>query len=228
MTVVKDKPEDQLALIDHQQYLLVKQIIDLTICLLSLPVVLPIMACIALAVVVDSRGAPIFVQDRVGKDGRVFRMYKFRTLQKDYHDLDDRAFMQAFVAGKTVPHESRARQAYYKPPIENKLTRVGRILRKLSLDELPQIFNVLQGEMSLVGPRPNVTWEVEKYHDWHYQRLKVLPGITGLAQVRGRSSITFDGIVQHDLEYIQNQCLKLDLQILWWTVLAVLHRNGAG
>jgi lipopolysaccharide/colanic/teichoic acid biosynthesis glycosyltransferase len=104
---------------------------------------------------------------------------------------------------------------------------VGRILRKTSLDELPQILNVLKGEMSLVGPRPNVAWEVEAYRSWHHERLEVLPGITGLAQVRGRSAISFDHIVRYDVEYVEKQSLALDFKVLCWTLMAVFSRAGA-
>jgi lipopolysaccharide/colanic/teichoic acid biosynthesis glycosyltransferase len=115
----------------------------------------------------------------------------------------------------------------HKPIQASEMTRVGRLLRRTSLDELPQIINVLKGEMSLVGPRPNVPWEVEEYKEWHKERLEALPGITGLAQVRGRSDITFDAIAKHDIEYIQQQSLLLDLKILWWTVLSVILADGA-
>jgi lipopolysaccharide/colanic/teichoic acid biosynthesis glycosyltransferase len=100
-------------------------------------------------------------------------------------------------------------------------------LRKTSLDELPQILNVLRGEMSMVGPRPNVAWEVEAYRSWHHERLEVLPGITGLAQVRGRSAISFDHIVRNDIEYVEKQSLALDLKILWWTFVTVFHGTAA-
>ena len=100
-------------------------------------------------------------------------------------------------------------------------------MRKTSLDELPQLINVFKGEMSFVGPRPNVPWEVEEYRGWHKERFEVLPGITGLAQVRGRSGIPFDEIVQYDIEYIRKQSLMLDLQVLWWTVSSVLFGDGA-
>jgi lipopolysaccharide/colanic/teichoic acid biosynthesis glycosyltransferase len=110
---------------------------------------------------------------------------------------------------------------------ERQLTRVGRILRKTSLDELPQLFNVIKGDMSLVGPRPNVPWEVEEYRDWHRERLGVLPGITGLAQISGRSGITFDDIVRYDIDYIENQNFVMDLRILWLTVTSVMTGNGA-
>jgi len=129
-------------------------------------------------------------------------------------DAADVLFKAAF------PHQQSDNKAQqvYKPIQESQVTPVGRILRKTSLDELPQIFNVLKGEMSLVGPRPNVPWEVEEYKQWHYKRLKVLPGVTGLAQVYGRSSISFDHIVQYDIEYVEKQSLLMDLEIMWRTV----------
>ena len=230
----QDKNPRLIALKNHhqaakrQRYLYVKRVFDLLICLSGLPVVLFLIVIFAIAIALDSSGSPIFTQERVGKDGRRFQLFKFRTMRHDYDDPEHRIFMQAFVIGQNILSANNPGNADHKPPIKRDITRVGRVLRKTSLDELPQIFNVLKGEMSLIGPRPNVTWEVEKYQDWHYERLKVLPGITGLAQVRGRSSITFDDIVKNDIEYIQKQCLKFDLQILWWTVRSVLGGKGAG
>ncbi len=142
------------------------------------------------------------------------------NLNKDAHQR----FMKAFVNGTAQEQEGHK---VFKPFRSHDVTTVGRILRKTSLDELPQFINVLRGEMSLVGPRPNVVWEVEEYHGWHKERLEVLPGITGLAQVRGRSGITFDRIVECDIEYVENQSLKLDLQIMWWTITSVLFGKEA-
>ena len=133
--------------------------------------------------------------------------------------------MKAFVNGQIGDDENGG--AIYKPIQASQITRVGRILRKISLDELPQLVNVFRGEMSLVGPRPNVLWEFEEYKGWHNERLEVLPGVTGLAQVRGRSGLTFDSIVKYDVEYIERQSLALDLKILWWTLLSVLLGRGA-
>ena len=219
---------DALKATDRQGYLFAKRVFDLFICLGGLPAVLCLIAFFATAIVLDSPGSPFFIQERVGKDGRRFRMYKFRTLRCDYNEPAHRLYMQTFVLGENDASLNSPCSTGNKPPIQNDITRVGNFLRKNSLDELPQIFNVLKGEMSLIGPRPNVTWEVEIYKEWHYARLGVLPGITGLAQVRGRSNITFDEIVRNDLEYIQKQSFKLDLQILWWTILGVIGGEGAG
>lgn len=187
-------------------------------------------ATIALIIVLDSPGSAFFVQERVGKNGRLFRLYKFRTMRIDHDGRHSRAFMQAYVAGQLPDNfeDIEGQDVGFKPIKRKDITRVGRFLRKTSLDELPQIINVLKGDMSLVGPRPNVPWEVEAYHDWHYERLNVLPGITGLAQVHGRSNITFDEIVHHDIDYVKNLSLKMDLYILWRTFQFVLTTEGAG
>jgi lipopolysaccharide/colanic/teichoic acid biosynthesis glycosyltransferase len=191
---------------------------------MAVPFLLPIGLIIALAIRLDSPGPVFFVQERVGKGGRSFKMIKFRTMHIKIDDSSHRLFMQQYINGQI---STNGNLQVFKPFKANQVTRIGRLLRKTSLDELPQIINVLKGEMSLVGPRPNVRWEVEAYHGWHVERLEVLPGITGLAQVRGRSGITFDQIVRYDVEYIEQQSLKLDLLILWWTFASVLFGGGA-
>ena len=206
-------------------YRIAKRVMDMAIVLLALPVVLPVMALCTLIIRLDSPGPALFVQERVGKDGHRFRMYKFRTMDYNLDDSAHRAFMRAFVNGNTGGNETN--KTAFKPFKKSQITQVGRILRKTSLDELPQIFNVLKGKMSLVGPRANVPWEVEEYRGWHKERLEVLPGLTGLAQVRGRSGISFDSIVRCDIEYIEKQCLELDFKILWWTALSVIDAQGA-
>ena len=234
----------------RRKYQIAKRILDVTLCLLALPLALPLMAICALAIRLDSSGPVLFVQERVGKGGRRFRMYKFRTMQHDLDSSSHQSFMKAYVngqldggadkAGKNsngrclsirpsvdVPLGNNGNGKIYKPIQASQVTRVGRILRKTSLDEFPQIFNVFRGEMSWVGPRPNVPWEVEEYHSWHQERLEVLPGITGLAQVRGRSGILFDRIVEYDIEYIEHQSLKMDLKVLWWTLITVFLGDAA-
>jgi lipopolysaccharide/colanic/teichoic acid biosynthesis glycosyltransferase len=206
-------------------YPFIRRILEVIICLLAIPFVIPLGIIIAIAIRLDSSGPVLFLQDRVGKDGKIFKIIKFRTM---YHNIDDsshRAYMKKYISGQM--NEVAKSNKTFKPFKSSQVTPVGRILRKTSLDELPQLINVFKNEMSFVGPRPNVIWEVEAYNEWHAERLKVLPGITGLAQVRGRSQITFDDIVRHDLEYIENQSLKLDALILWWTVASVLFSNGA-
>lgn len=203
-------------------------VLNYVLTILLIPIALPTMACIALAILVDSGKPVFFVQERIGRGGRIFRMFKFRTLRKDHVDTKDREHMQAYVRGKGAGEGDSVRVAIHKPFEASQITRLGSILRKTSLDELPQLFNVLRGEMSLVGPRPNVPWEVQAYHFWQTERLDALPGITGLAQVRGRSGIPFDQLTRYDIEYIRNKSLWLDLKILWWTVDTVLQGYGAG
>jgi lipopolysaccharide/colanic/teichoic acid biosynthesis glycosyltransferase len=205
-------------------YTRLKRLLDLTFCLLALLFSWPAFAVIAVLIRLETPGPVLFIHDRIGKGGRRFKMYKFRTMHHNIARDGHRSYMKAYVNGQT-PQGSNS--GVFKPFQDNQVTKVGRILRATSLDELPQIINVLRGEMSIVGPRPNVLWEVEEYQGWHKERLEVLPGITGLAQVRGRSGIPFNEIIRHDLRYIEQQSLLLDLKIIWWTVTSVLQRKGA-
>ncbi|MFQ5614174.1 MAG: sugar transferase [Anaerolineae bacterium] len=218
-------PRPQVSVL-QPRFDLVKRIFDVTLCLLGLPVVIPVALICAIAIRLDSPGPIFFVQERVGKNGRLFRMYKFRTLVHNYHSNVERRLMKAFVSGEIDHFNCLGNEV--KPIDNTKITRVGRILRKLSLDELPQLLNICRGNMSLIGPRPHVTWEVEAYRDWHYERLEVLPGITGLAQVRGRSALSFDQLIRYDVEYVNHRRLLLDIKILLWTVKSVITAEGAG
>lgn len=202
-----------------------KRLMDVILSVLAAPFAGLLTLLIIILIRLDSPGPIFFVQKRIGKGGGTFNIYKFRTM---YHNVDrgnHRAFMKAFVNGQAQSNNGNGR--VFKPFNESQVTPVGRILRKTSLDELPQLFNIFRGEMSLVGPRPNVAWEVEEYQGWHKERLEILPGITGLAQVRGRSGIVFDKIVQYDIEYLERQSLLLDVKILWWTFASVLLGRGA-
>ncbi len=182
------------------------------------------MAFIIVIIKLESPGSPIFIQERVGKGGSRFRIYKFRTMLCKRDEQSERAYMQAFVANRII---EGSQEMGFKAINKKDITRVGKLLRKASLDELPQIFNVLKGEMSLIGPRPNVPYEVEAYKPWHYERLNVLPGITGMAQVLGRSKISFDRIVAYDIQYIRRRSLSLDLWIIWKTIQVVAVGKGA-
>jgi lipopolysaccharide/colanic/teichoic acid biosynthesis glycosyltransferase len=208
-----------------KRYDFLKRAIDLGITIMVLPMMLPLMALVALFIRFDSPGPALFKQKRVGKDGRIFQIYKFRTMTHNLDNSRHQAFMKAFVQGEIG--NGNDDQAVYKPFTDSQVTRVGRILRKTSLDELPQLLNILKGDMSLIGPRPNVLWEVQAYKGWHIERLSVLPGITGLAQVNGRSAISFDTIAQYDIEYARSKCLWLDAKILWKTLTSVVAGKGA-
>ena len=198
---------------------------DVGLCLLALPVALPALIIVSILIRLDSPGPVLFFQDRVGRGGRRFRMYKLRSMHQNADHSAESDLMRAFV--KSQRHESTGAEADYKPFGQSQLTRTGRFLRRFSIDELPQLINVLKGDMSLVGPRPNLPLEVEAYLPWHRRRLAALPGITGLAQVRGRSTIPFDRIVEYDMEYIESWTPLLDLKILLWTVPCVVSGRGA-
>lgn len=211
--------------------LVIKRVLDVVCALVVLALLWPVMLLIIALVKLDSRGPALFVQKRIGRRGRSFQIYKFRTMTHNLNDNAHKKFMQAFVKGNlSSPDASRSGHGtvVYKPFNESQVTRIGRILRKTSLDELPQIFNILKGEMSLVGPRPNVPYEVEAYKEWHMERLSVLPGITGLAQVKGRSALDFDTIARYDIEYARRMNVFLDIKILFATVVSVVRGSGAG
>ncbi len=203
-----------------------KRFVDLIFVITFLPIYLPLLILCALAIWLNSRGPVFFVQERIGKGEQRFRIYKFRTMNVQHEEKENQSFMKAYVRGKI--DMDKAGISTFKPITPEQTFPVGRFLRKTSLDELPQLINVLKREMSIVGPRPNVPYEVEEYYPWHYERLEVLPGITGQAQINGRSDITFDSIVRYDINYIEHQSLALDLKIIWNTVKSVLLSKGAG
>jgi lipopolysaccharide/colanic/teichoic acid biosynthesis glycosyltransferase len=197
-------------------YLIGKRAFDLAVCVVLLPVVLPLLLLCALAILLDSpMGSPLIAQTRTGKDGRPFRMFKFRTMVPNAEALKP-----------ALAHLNERPWPDFKITNDPRITRVGRILRQTSLDELPQLINVVRGEMSLVGPRPT-SFAPSTYSFWHTYRLEVTPGITGLWQIRGRNKTDFDERLRLDIEYIRQRSLALDLKILLQTVPAVLRRSGA-
>jgi exopolysaccharide biosynthesis polyprenyl glycosylphosphotransferase len=193
-----------------------KRSFDLIVGSIVIVLTSPIWLLAALMVKVTSRGPILFRQLRVGKDGRSFRMYKFRTMTRDAE-----ARLPDLLA------RNEASGPLFKIRDDPRITRVGRILRRYSIDELPQVLNVVKGDMSLVGPRPPLPNEVATYEEWHRGRLDVRPGITGLWQVRGRSELSFDDYVRLDLFYIENWSILYDLFIMGKTIPAVLLRKGA-
>ena len=196
--------------------LFVKRIMDVMLVLLTLPLWLPVLAIIAIVIGITSPGAPvIFKQLRTGKGGRRFQMYKFRTMVPDAEELKNQ-----------YTHLNELQWPDFKITNDPRVTPVGRILRKTSLDELPQVINVLRGEMSLVGPRPT-SFGPETYELWHTYRLDVIPGITGLWQIFGRAQLEFDDRLRLDIAYIERASLWLDVQILILTVIAAFQQRGA-
>ena len=201
--------------LDEASYARLKRLIDLLVCLAVLPIVGLILAACVLAVRVESPGRALFVQERTGKGGRRFRMFKLRTMVPNAHELK-----------ALYMHLNEHSYPDFKITNDPRVTRVGRILRKLSLDELPQVLNVIRGDMTLVGPRPT-SFGADTYRLWHTTRLEVKPGLTGLWQVCGRSDLDFDDRLRLDIAYIRNRCLWLDVQILVRTFTAVLTTRGA-
>lgn len=210
-------------------YEIAKRLLDMLVAGVLLLLFAPVMALVALAIKLDSPGPAIFIQQRVGKNGRLFDFYKFRSMEvSSENDRVHRRFAEAYINGENLEELLADQDApIFKPQNGNHVTRVGRFLRATSLDELPQLFNVLKGDMSLVGPRPSIYYEVDLYKDWHRRRLAVLPGITGYAQINGRSSLRFDEIVKLDIEYIEKRSLWLDMKILLQTIPVVLSTRSA-
>ncbi len=195
---------------------LVKRALDLAIASVVLVLCSPLMLAIAIAIRIDSPGPAIFKQQRVGENGRLFWIYKFRSM---YVDAERRLH-------EVIQRDEEGR-ILYKRRDDPRVTRVGRFLRRTSLDELPQLFNVVKGEMSLVGPRPELPWLVHQYESWQHKRFAVPPGITGWWQVNGRSDRAMHLHTEDDLYYIQHYSPLLDLRILWKTIGVVLRGRGA-
>jgi len=205
-----------------------KRCVDIVGSAAALIVLSPLLALIALGVKLSSRGSAWHRQTRMGQGGKTFTMLKFRTMLENCDPTIHQEYMAKLIAGKDVSCVHGERSAIYKLVDDPRMTGLGRILRRSSLDELPQLFNILKGEMSLVGPRPPLPYECELYCTWHWRRvMEVKPGLTGLWQVNGRSQTTFDEMVRLDLQYIQKWSLWLDLKILLETPLAVLSGDGA-
>ena len=199
-----------------------ERVLDYFLVIISLPFVLPVLLIVAIIIRLDSRGPALFLQDRAGKNGKNFKMYKFRTMRADADEELHKQQVAAYANGVLDP------DAGYKIQKDPRITRVGHFLRSTSIDELPQLFNILRGEMSLVGPRPVPLYEAEEYDWWQAERLMVLPGITGLWQVSGRSEVTFEEQSRLDIRYVRNHSVWLNIKLLLLTIPAVLSGKGAG
>ena len=193
-----------------------KRVLDILVALLATPFALPVVAIAALLIKLDSPGPVFHRAIRVGRGGRKFAFLKLRSMQEDAEELRG-----------LLLHLNQAQGPAFKLHNDPRVTRVGKILRKTSLDELPQLWHVLTGDMSLVGPRPPFPEEVEKYEPWMLKRLSVRPGLTCLWQIRGRSDLSFEEWMRLDIEYVDRCSFPLDLKILALTVPAVLSARGA-
>lgn len=213
------------ALAGCRRYEVMKRSLDVTISIVATVLLLPLILCISLAVGLTSHGPILYRQTRVGKSGRLFSFFKFRSMYSSQSDELHRQAFDRFLNG--TPVDANARDIF-KLHADPRITPVGRLLRRTSLDELPQLWNVLRGEMSLVGPRPPITYEVSHYRPRDLRRLTVTPGITGLWQVKGRNRVTFEEMVALDLDYIAHRSILLDLKIMLATIAVVLRCQGAG
>jgi len=203
-----------------------KRCFDIALSSLGGIILLPLLAIVAAAIKLSSPGPILYKQKRIGQNGREFTLYKFRSMVADNDDRVHRKYIEALIKGGEPAGFEQGGEKVYKLVNDPRITTVGRLLRASSLDEFPQLLNVIRGDMSLVGPRPCLSYEWELYEEWQRSRLDVLPGITGLWQVSGRSRVPFEEMVLLDLHYIANWSLSLDLALLMRTVPVVLNGSG--
>jgi lipopolysaccharide/colanic/teichoic acid biosynthesis glycosyltransferase len=201
-----------------------RRTLDLVVACVTIVVLAPLMLAIVIAVRIDSRGPAVFRQTRLGRDKRPFTVLKFRTMYTHADEGRHRDYVRSLIAGNA---ERRPAGGLYKLYGDDRVTAVGRFLRRWSLDELPQLWNVMRGEMSLAGPRPVLGYEVDVYPAWYDERFAVKPGLTGLWQVSGRNERTYEEMVRLDIEYVRRQSLGLDVLILARTAWTVMTRRGA-
>jgi len=203
-----------------------KRVFDVVVATACLMILLPLLVAVWAVVRMTTPGKALFRQVRVGLNGRPFALYKFRTMYDACPDETHRQYVWELL-NCDAPRAGGAK-GVYKLHADPRVTRVGRLLRRTSIDELPQLVNVIRGDMSLVGPRPSLPWEAQMLDEAHQQRFLVPPGITGLWQVSGRNTLTMRQALDLDVEYVQKQCFVLDLVILLKTVPMVLSMTGAG
>ena len=199
---------------------------DVVVALAALIAVAPLLVVIAIAIRIDSPGSPLFRQRRLGREEREFVVNKFRTMRAAADAEPHRAYIRELMSRGHDAAQDAGGKPLYKLAVDDRVTRVGSLLRRWSLDELPQLWNVVRGDMTLVGPRPVIAYEAEQYPDWYRERFAVQPGLTGLWQVSGRNERTYEEMVTLDVEYARRRSLRLDLTILAKTVWVVVSRKG--
>ena len=209
--------ESIVELTENKKYLALKRILDISLSIIGITLLMPLFTLLAIVIKIeDPKGKVFFRQNRVGLNGKEFSMYKFRSMVSNAEDLI-----------KELESQNEASGAMFKMKHDPRVTKIGYFIRKTSIDELPQLWNVLIGEMSLVGPRPPLPREVAEYTNYDKQRLLVIPGCTGLWQVSGRSNIGFEDMIELDLKYIYQKSLKLDVLIIFKTVLVLFGSKDA-
>jgi lipopolysaccharide/colanic/teichoic acid biosynthesis glycosyltransferase len=217
----KSKPERRFS------YRWWKNIADRVLALLMITVFSPLMAIVALIIRLDSPGSVIFRREQIGKDNQRFTLYKFRTMQSNNNDYRYKAYLVKYIVEDAPYTFNENGQGVYKVIDDPRVTKFGAILRKTNIDELPQLFNILRGDMSFIGPRPDIPFAVSMYRDWHLKRLKIKPGVTGLWQVSRRKECSFREMVNMDIEYIDKQSWLLDTKIFFLTIFGVLKMDGS-
>ncbi|MBU2568260.1 MAG: sugar transferase [Elusimicrobia bacterium] len=195
---------------------LYKRVFDVIVSLIALSVLFPFLLMIAILIKITSFGSILYMHNRMGYMGKIFKFYKFRTMLKDAEAMLEK-----------IKHLSEREGPVFKMKNDPRITLIGRFLRRFSIDEIPQLINVLQGDMSLVGPRPQVLWETAAYDTWAKRRLRVLPGVTGLWQTSGRASLSYEEMIELDIYYIENWSLGMDLKILFKTLPAIFSKKGS-
>jgi lipopolysaccharide/colanic/teichoic acid biosynthesis glycosyltransferase len=216
---------------DPRPLALLRRAVDIALALILLLLLSPLLIAVAVAVRLDSRGSALFRQRRVGYHEREFTLFKFRSMRLDADPRGHQEYVTALIKGEDAgpdgAENGKGGESLYKLAVDNRVTPVGRWIRAWSIDELPQLLNVVLGDMTLVGPRPAIPYEVAEYPTWYLERFAVKPGLTGYWQVSGRSERTYEEMVRLDIQYARNRSLGLDLSILFKTPLTVLSRKGA-
>ena len=203
--------------ISKKVYIKIKRVIDVILASVALILLSPLFAIIAIAIKIDSKGPVFFAHKRIGKNGKIIKLYKFRSMVINAEEL-----IKSFT-----PEQMREYKENYKLTNDPRITKVGKFLRKTSLDELPQLINIINGDLSIIGPRPVVADELEKYGVNKDKFLSVRPGLTGYWQVNGRSNTTYEQRMEMELYYIDNLSLKMDIKVFFKTILSVLKKEGA-
>jgi lipopolysaccharide/colanic/teichoic acid biosynthesis glycosyltransferase len=219
-------PSPSLGQVEKRIHTALKRGSDIALSGMAIILLLPLLVVVAVVIKATSPGPVLFKQERIGRGGKRFQLYKFRSMYINNNSTIHKEFVKRLIAGQT---SSASRENVpYKIKDDPRVTGFGRFIRKMSIDELPQLINVLKGDMSLVGPRPPIDYEVEAYKVWHRSRImEARPGITGLWQVLGRSRTSFEGMVRMDLSYIRHWSIWLDFKLLLRTPIAVISRKGA-
>lgn len=210
-------PKKSKSLVLKNQYKITKRTADILVSLIGLIFLSPLFLIISIAVKLDSKGPAFFVHKRIGKDGKIINVYKFRTMVDNAEGL----------IRKFTPEQLKKFNENFKLEDDPRITRIGKFLRKTSLDELPQLLNILKGELSIIGPRPVVSNELERYGENKEKFLSVTPGLTGYWAANGRSCTTYEERMQMELYYVDNISLKTDIEIFFKTIILVLKREGA-